>query len=196
MYTWILLKSFQESVNCTNKNNCSLVKAGRLQYLVISNLCHINMMKLDVDQGQRIGSSGTVAKCCKAILFSLHRLRWRVLWYNQSSYMWSLKYWSCICAVSHINFEGAIIFISLNWKRYTRVLLPEASFGLQALSLPASVCVSVCVCVCINHLLVSVITRDPFKLASANLDQSCKRTCLRFLLFWGAINSFHRCGRP
>ena len=47
--------------------------------------------------------------------------------------------------------------------------LPEASFGLRVLSLPASVCV--CICVCGNHLLVRAITCHPFKLESINLDQ-------------------------
>ena len=40
-------------------------------------------------------------------------------------------------------------------------------------------CVSVCVCV--KHLLVRVITWDPFKLGSPNLDQRCKRSWLRSL---------------
>ena len=59
--------------------------------------------------------------------------------------------------------------------------LPEASFGLRVLSLPASLCV------CVNHLLVRAITRDLFKLGSPNLDQRCKRPRLRSLLFWGQL---------
>ena len=53
------------------------------------------------------------------------------------------------------------------------------------------VCVCVCVCVsvlCVNQLLVSTITQDPFKLGSPNLDQRCKTTWLRSLLFCGAID--------
>ena len=65
-------------------------------------------------------------------------------------------------------------------------LLPEASFGLRVLSLPASVCVSVCLSVC--HLLVRAIARDPFKLESPNLDQKCKIPWLRSLLFCGLIH--------
>ena len=61
--------------------------------------------------------------------------------------------------------------------------LPEASFGLQILSLPASVCPYVCVCV--NHELVCMITHCPLKLGSPNLDQRCKTPWLRSLLFWG-----------
>ena len=51
------------------------------------------------------------------------------------------------------------------------------------------VCVRVCMCVslCVNHLLVRVITRDPFKLGSPNLDQICKRPWLRSLLFGGQL---------
>ena len=66
------------------------------------------------------------------------------------------------------------------------LFLPEASFGLRVLSLPASVCV--CVRLCVNHLLVCAITRDLFKLGSPNLDQRCKRPWLRSVWFWGAID--------
>ena len=70
------------------------------------------------------------------------------------------------------------------------VLLPEASFGLRVLSLPASVCVSVppSVRVCGNLLFVRAITRDRFMLGSPNLDQRCKRPWLRSLLFCGTID--------
>ena len=64
--------------------------------------------------------------------------------------------------------------------------LPEASFGLRVLSLPASVCL--CVCVCGNHLLVRAITCHPFKLESPNLDQNSKTPWLKSLLFWGLID--------
>ena len=69
--------------------------------------------------------------------------------------------------------------------------LPEASFGLWVLSLPASVCVYVCVCG--NHLLVctsvcAVITCHPFKLVTPNLDQKSKTPWLRSLLFLGLID--------
>ena len=47
--------------------------------------------------------------------------------------------------------------------------------------------VCVCVSLCINHVLVHAITRDRFKLGSPNLDQRCKRTWLRSLLFLGAV---------
>ena len=75
-------------------------------------------------------------------------------------------------------------------KTFSNAFLPEARFGLRVLSSPASVCVCVCVCVnlCVNHLLVHVITRDPFKLGLPNLDQRCKRPWLRSLLFWGVID--------
>ena len=63
-------------------------------------------------------------------------------------------------------------------------LLPEASFGLRVLSLPACVCVRVSV----NHELVRAIIHQPFKLGSPNLDQRCERPWLRALLFCGAID--------
>ena len=68
------------------------------------------------------------------------------------------------------------------------VLLPEASFGLRVLSLPASVCV--CVCVGGNHLLVRAITCRPLKLESPNLDQKSKTPWLRSPCFWGTFNRF------
>ena len=64
--------------------------------------------------------------------------------------------------------------------------LPEASFGLRVLSLPASVCVSVCLCV--NHQFVRAITRHPFKLESPNLEHRCKTPWFRLLWFWGVID--------
>ena len=61
------------------------------------------------------------------------------------------------------------------------VLLPEASFGLRVLSLPASDCV------CGNHELVHVITHHPFILGSPNVDQRCKTIWLRSL-FYGTFD--------
>ena len=70
--------------------------------------------------------------------------------------------------------------------------LPEASYGLRVLSLPASVCVCVCVCMCVcvsvNHQFVRTITCHPLKLQSPNLDQKCKTPWLRSLLFLGFID--------
>ena len=48
-----------------------------------------------------------------------------------------------------------------------------------------SVCLSVNPCVCINLRLFCAITHHLFKLGSPNLDQSCKTTWLRSLLFLG-----------
>ena len=53
--------------------------------------------------------------------------------------------------------------------------LPEASFRLRTLSLPASECLCVCVGVCGSRVC-------PYKLESPNLYQSCKRPWLRSLL--------------
>ena len=63
--------------------------------------------------------------------------------------------------------------------------LPEASFGLRVLSLPASFCVSVRPCV--NHELVRAITHHSLKLGSPNLDHRCKRPWFRSLVFLGVI---------
>ena len=59
--------------------------------------------------------------------------------------------------------------------------LPEASFGLRVLSLPASVRPSV-------TKFVRAITHYPFKLGAPNLDQRCKRPWLRSLLFCGTMD--------
>ena len=95
----------------------------------------------------------------------------------------TLEEWAEIC---HAYVSWPLSQLISFWCIQTfQVLLLEASFGLWVLSLPASVCVSVCVCVCINHLLVCVITLDPLKLGSPNLDH---RPRLRSLLFWGVID--------
>ena len=49
-------------------------------------------------------------------------------------------------------------------------------------------CVCVYVCLSVNHELVRAIIHQPFKLGSPNLDQRCKRPCLRSLLFCGVID--------
>ena len=74
--------------------------------------------------------------------------------------------------------------------KYLQPFLPEASFGLLVLSLPASVCLCVClsVCVSVNPELVRAINHHAFKLEPPNLDKRCKTTWLKSLLFWGAID--------
>ena len=64
---------------------------------------------------------------------------------------------------------------------------PVLDFG-YCRCLRLCVCVCLSVCLCVNHLLVRAITRDLFKLGSPNLDQRCKRPCLRSLLFFGPID--------
>ena len=63
--------------------------------------------------------------------------------------------------------------------------LPEASFGLRVLSLPAYVRPSVSPPV---TKFVRAITHQSFKLGSQNVDQRCKRPWLRSLLFCGTID--------
>ena len=74
-----------------------------------------------------------------------------------------------------------------NYKRRRETLkfLPEASFGLRVLSLPASVCLCVCPS---TPELVRTITHHAFKLEPPNLNKRCKTTGLRSLLFWEAID--------
>ena len=63
--------------------------------------------------------------------------------------------------------------------------------------------VYVYVCVFINHLLVRLITLDPFKLGSPNLDQRCETPWLRSLFFvvvvvfcFVFVCFFFRCVKP
>ena len=99
------------------------------------------------------------------------------IWYNLNLYVWL-----CNMFTKYANHQKG--------PRVQSSFVPEASFGLRVLSLPAYVCVCVClfVCLCVNHLLVRAITRDPFKLGSPNLDQRCKIPWLISLLFWWAID--------
>ena len=69
---------------------------------------------------------------------------------------------------------------------FTEPFLPEASFCLRVLSLPAYACV--CVRLSVNHQLVRVVTHQTFKLESLNLDQRCKRLWLRSLLCVGTMD--------
>ena len=57
--------------------------------------------------------------------------------------------------------------------------LPEASFGLQVLSLPA------CVRVSVNHELISAITRHNFQLKSPNWDQKMQNILLKVPIVLG-----------
>ena len=69
----------------------------------------------------------------------------------------------------------------IGWDDFFWQFLPEASFGLRVLSLPASVRPSL-------SKFFRAITHQPFKLGSPNLDQRCKRPWLRSLLFCGTID--------
>ena len=70
------------------------------------------------------------------------------------------------------------------WNGSFRLFLPEASFGLRVLSLPASVRPSIRPSV---TKFVRAISHHLFKLESPNLDHRCKRPWLRSLLFWGQL---------
>ena len=65
--------------------------------------------------------------------------------------------------------------------------LPEASFGLRVLSLPASVClcVRVSMCVCVNHGLVRTITHHSFKLESLKFGTKVQKTWVKVPIVFG-----------
>ena len=81
----------------------------------------------------------------------------------------------------------AIPIPELNWPQpclsVCHTFLPEACMAIGYCR-----CLRLSVRLCVNHLLVRAITWDPFKLGLPNLDQRCKRPCLRSLKFWGAID--------
>ena len=62
---------------------------------------------------------------------------------------------------------------------YLQCLLPEASFGLRVLSLPA------CVRVSVIHELVCAITRHKFELKSPNLDKKMQNILLKVPIVLG-----------
>ena len=120
--------------------------------------------------------------------------------YHNGKVRLSVLHWVFKESVFISQWKGLIVSFTLDFQRISIDItmerfdcqfyigfLPEASFGLRVLSLPASVCVSVClsVGVCGNHLLVRAITHHPFQLGSPNLDHRCKRPWLRSLSFWG-----------
>ena len=102
-------------------------------------------------------------------------------------FYFSPLHFKCNYICHHLNGFNAWskLYFSSKWTEIV-FFLPEASFGLRVLSLPACVCV--CVCVSVNNKLVGAIIHQPFKLGSPNLDQRCKRPWLRALLFSGAID--------
>ena len=65
--------------------------------------------------------------------------------------------------------------------------LPEASFGLRVLSLPASVCLCVClsVCVSVNPELVRAINHHAFKLEPPNLDKKVQNNLVKVPIVLG-----------
>ena len=98
-----------------------------------------------------------------------YKLLWQQSWCNMSKVR--PEY------IIRIKIRAKSVFTKFGF--WVHNFLPEASFGLRVLSLPASVCV--CVRPCVNHELVRVITHHPFQLGSPNLDQRCKRPWLRSL---------------
>ena len=96
---------------------------------------------------------------------------------------WSPQFDSAYICVTHPRSISVTLPYIINCqltKTQCTSLLPEASFGLRVLSLPASGCLTVSLCV--NHWFVRAITQDPFKLGSPNVVHRCKTLWLRSLL--------------
>ena len=76
-----------------------------------------------------------------------------------------------------------------------KIFLPKASFDLQFLLLPVSVCLSVCVsvCLCVYSKFVHIVTHYLFKPVPPNWVKRCKTHRPRSLLFGGLINLFFQC---
>ena len=128
-------------------------------------------------------------------------------WPSRSNLTWKSKFtqfWACphdhpppvevriskFWPIMHLSSVKIPVNFRIDWYWSSISFLPEASFGLRVLSLPASVCLCVCLslCVSVNPELVRAINHDAFKLEPPNLDKRCKTTWLRSLLFWGAID--------
>ena len=70
-------------------------------------------------------------------------------------------------------------------RRESFKFLPDASFGLRILPLPA------CVRVSVNHKLVRAITRHKFELESPNLDQKMQNILLKVSIVLGTDSAIH-----
>ena len=80
----------------------------------------------------------------------------------------------------------------LRCNQVRSVVLPVEygnSFVTQGQFSPPTIVIArfICLCVCVNHKLVRLLTHQPFKLGSPNLDQRCQRPWLRPPMFCGAI---------
>ena len=94
--------------------------------------------------------------------------------------------WTPIYALTQIPFGETVVAVRVRVINHIQRFLPEASFGLRVLSLPASVCL--CVRLCVHQSRVfRGITHHSFKLWSLNLDHRRKRSWLRSLLFEGRL---------
>ena len=93
------------------------------------------------------------------------------MWYIYICQVFNYTVW-------HI-FNWDIDILSSQYYIYISSFLPEASFGLRVLSLPA------CVRVSVNHELVCAITRHKFKLESPNLDQKMQNILLKVPIVLG-----------
>ena len=117
----------------------------------------------------------------RCLVFSNWHLRWVCIMLH----VWSISYRISMTSSLLYQLYQAILFKYAYPYTVTgmesELFLPEASFGLRVLSLPASVCVCLSVCLCVNHEFVRAITLHPFKLESPNLEHRCKTPWLRSL---------------
>ena len=97
-------------------------------------------------------------------------------------------------AITWTNVDQHLWQYDITWPLFNKQKLqthfyprPVLAFG-YCRCLRVCVCICVCVCVSVNHEFVRAIIHQPFKLGSPNLDQRCKRTWLRSLLFCGVID--------
>ena len=85
------------------------------------------------------------------------------------------------CHLMYLNMDAN----KCKWEIFRKVsfhLRPVLAFGYCDRP-----CLCICQCVCINHLLVRMITHQPFKPESVNLKHKCKILRLISLSFWVVI---------
>ena len=113
--------------------------------------------------------------------------------YNTWEYLADDEY-SWRCPSKYISYDRFIIWcedISVfnMWMPHHVLFFTWGQFWPSAIVV-ACMCVCMCVCVrvSVNHEFFRTLTHQPFKLGSSNLDQRCKRSWLRALLFCGMID--------
>ena len=118
--------------------------------------------------------------CCYTLP---QRSCWGVYWFH--SVRLSIRPASCVRSVAPTILVGSISYLYILSSNFIRCIvckvsckiwiignfLPEASYGLRVLSLPASVCVCVCVYVCVCVRQSSVCPDDNLSPAQATITK-------------------------